>query len=261
MIRERFPHIKALILDLDGVLWRANEPIGDLPAIFSRIAELGYRVIFCTNNSTGTAGFLHQKLLGFGVQKSIGQIVTSSMAVAHMLKKRFPQGGALFILGESGLVEPLEQAGFFHAEKDVLAVVAGLDRELTYRKLRQATTLIRAGAPFIGTNPDKTFPTPEGIIPGAGSILAALEASSGVRPEIIGKPYPALFQTALERLELPADQTLVVGDRLDTDIQGGINAGCPTALVLSGVTRREDLHAGQPQPDLVASTFADLIGE
>jgi 4-nitrophenyl phosphatase len=259
MIKSIFPNVKALILDMDGVLWRGSEPIGDLPALFARTEELGYKVLFATNNSTGTIDFLHKKLLDFGIQNNVDQIINSSLALAHLLEKIFPDGGPVYILGESGLVNPLQKANFFHATKDVLAVVVGLDRELTYAKLREANFLIRAGIPFFGTNPDRTFPSPEGITPGAGSILAALEASSGVKPEIIGKPYPYLFQTALGRLGTLPEETLVVGDRLDTDILGGFRTGCRTALVLSGVTTHAELHHWKPQPDLVAVSLTELL--
>ena len=260
MIKSALPNLKALILDMDGVLWRGSEPIGDLPSLFARIKDLGYKVLFATNNSTGTIQFLQKKLTEFGISHTTDQIINSSMAVAHYLKKKFPKGGPVYILGESGLTTPLGEENFFHQNQDVLAVIAGLDRELTYKKLLEATTLIRAGALFIGTNPDRTYPSPMGIIPGAGSIIAALEASSGVQPEIIGKPFPPLFQTALERLGTLPEETLVVGDRLDTDILGGVRAGCPTALVLSGVTSRAELAHWQPLPDIVAESLTELLG-
>lgn len=259
MILDRFPTLKALILDMDGVIWRGKQPIGDLAGVFSRIAGLGLKFIFATNNATGSLSQYHQKLHSMGVLVDTDQILNSPLAVADYLKRQFPAGGPVYIIGEDGVREALDQAGFFPADVDVLAVVVGLDRKFTYDKLRTAALLIQRGVPFIGTNPDKTYPSPDGLTPGAGSLLAAIETASGVSPKIMGKPYPHLFQLALSRLKTHPTETLVVGDRLDTDILGGYNAGCKTAFVLSGVHTREDLPGWQPQPDFIAGSLTDLV--
>jgi 4-nitrophenyl phosphatase len=138
-------------------------------------------------------------------------------------------------------------------------VVVGIDRQLSYEKLCRATLLIRSGVPFIGANPDRTFPTPEGLIPGAGAILAAIETATSVKPLIMGKPSPAMYQLALERLGTSPAETLVVGDRLETDIAGAQVIGCRTALVLSGVTSEADAYAWQPPPDFIARNLASLV--
>jgi 4-nitrophenyl phosphatase len=138
-------------------------------------------------------------------------------------------------------------------------VIAGLDRGLNYDKLRRATLLIRSGVPFFGTNPDKTFPTPDGQVPGAGALLALLEAASGVSPIIIGKPNPAMYRLAMQRLGARLEETLAVGDRLETDIAGAQALGCPCALVLSGVSSREAAQTWQPTPDLIASDLGELL--
>ncbi|MEW6179571.1 MAG: HAD-IIA family hydrolase [Chloroflexota bacterium] len=260
MLLERLPQIKALILDMDGVLWRGKQPIGDLASIFSKITALGLKYTFATNNAVGTIGQYVQKLRDFGVQVTPQQVINSPMAVAHHLKQMYPQGGSVFLIGEAGLVEALQETGFSHSDDGVVAVVAGLDRQFTYEKLRKASLLIQKGIPFIGTNPDKTFPSPEGLTPGAGSILAAIETASGVSPQIMGKPYPHLFNLALQRMGTKPEETLVVGDRLDTDILGGQNTACKTALVLTGVTSLEEALAWQPQPDLIADSLASLVG-
>jgi 4-nitrophenyl phosphatase len=139
-------------------------------------------------------------------------------------------------------------------------MVAGIDRTLTYHKLRRATLHIRSGVPFYGTNPDTTFPTPAGLVPGAGSILAAIEAATGIRPVVIGKPSPFMLELAIERMNLAGDEVLVVGDRLETDIAGGQSAGAHTALLLSGVSQMEEANIWIPKPDLVAKDLADLVG-
>lgn len=251
--------IKALILDMDGVLWRENSAIGDLPWIFDRFTALDLRVILATNNGTRTPEQYIQKISSFGVNVKKEQIINSAMAVTHLLKKRFPNGGSVYILGEVGLSAVLNEAGFFHAEENVIAVIGGMDRAIDFEKLKRATLLIRSGAPFYFTNPDKTYPTPEGLIPGAGSILAALEVASDVNGIIAGKPSPALFEFALERLGTAPEFTLVVGDRLETDILGGQRANCKTALVLSGVATIAEANLWRPKIDLILPELADLV--
>lgn len=255
------PPIRALILDMDGVLWRDHEPIGDLPAIFSRIAALGLRVILATNNATRSVASYLEKLAGFGVSLEPWQIITSSQATAQYLKTQHPEGGPVFVVGETGLIEALSEKGFT-VETDghaVHTVVAGMDRRLTYDKLARATLLIRGGAAFIGTNPDRSFPTPAGLVPGAGSILALLETATDVAPTIVGKPGPIMYQQAMERLGTAPEETLAVGDRLETDILGGQNTLCKTALVLSGVTTPSEAALWHPAPDLVAEDLTAVL--
>lgn len=251
--------IKSLILDMDGVLWRETEPIGDLPRIFSRMKEQ-YSFVLATNNGTKTIQQFQEKLAGMGVAVEPWQIITSAQSSAEYLAELFPKGGPVYIFGEAGLVEALESRGFYHAEENVIAVVAGMNRDLTFEKLKRATLLIRTGVPFIGTNPDNTYPTPEGLIPGAGSILTCLELASEVKPIMIGKPEPYMYAIAKKRLGTADDETLAVGDRLTTDILGAQRAGCKCALVLSGVTSLDEALAWTPRPDYIAADLAELIG-
>jgi 4-nitrophenyl phosphatase len=252
-------NIKSLVLDMDGVLWRETDPIGDLSRIFARLKER-YSFVLATNNGTKTIQQFLDKLASFKVELEPWQIITSAQAVAEYLLQKYPQGGPVYVFGESGLVEAMESKGFYHAEGSVLAVVAGMNRDLTFEKLRRATLLIRKGVPFIGTNPDLTYPTPEGLIPGAGSLLTCLELASGVKPVIIGKPEPYMYTVAKKRLGTADDETLAVGDRLTTDILGAQRAGCKCALVLSGVTTLEEALAWRPLPDYIAANLAELIG-
>ena len=251
--------IQALVLDMDGVLWHDSEAIGDLPAIFAKISKLGLRVAFATNNATKTIDQFVEKLASFGVKAEPWQIVTSAVATAHFLKQKHPQGGTVYAVGEAGLLQTLADAGFRHSAQNPVAVVAAMDRGITYEKLKQAARLIHAGVPFIGTNPDRTFPTPEGVAPGAGTMLAAIEAAAGVAPQIIGKPNPAMYRFALERLGASIAKTLVIGDRLETDIAGAQALGIPCALVLSGVSSQEQAQAWQPAPDIVAENLAAVV--
>lgn len=253
------PTIKALILDMDGVLWRENEAIGDLPAIFGGFIRAGLKVMLATNNATRTPVQYIQKIASFGADISEHQIVNSAMGVAYLLKKRFPEGGPVYAIGEIGLMTALNEAGFYQSEEPGLAVIGSMDREISFWKLKRATLMIRSGIPFYFTNPDRTFPTPEGLIPGAGAILAALETATDVSPIIAGKPSTTLFDFALERLGTKPEDTLVVGDRLETDILGGQRAGCKTALVLSGISTREEADAWSPKPDLIIDELAGLL--
>lgn len=252
---------QALLLDMDGVLWRGDEPIGDVPAILARIEQLGMRYAFVTNNATKTAQDYVAKFQHYGATVSPECIHTSARVTAAFLAQQHPGGGRVFVIGEHGLQAALAEYGFDQAESDCLAVVVGLDRQLTYAKLRQAALLIQAGAAFIGTNPDGNLPTPEGKVPGAGSILAALQTASGVTPTVIGKPQPALLQAALQQLGLRPDQALMAGDRLDTDVQAGFAAGCRTAVVFSGVATRSQAEAWQPAPDHMADDLSALLDQ
>ncbi len=251
--------IEALNLDMDGVLWRDDQPIGDLKAIFSQIQQQRWQVTLATNNATRSVEQYLNKLKGFGVSLNPDQIVNSAQAVVHYLAINHPLGGNVYVIGEEGLLHTLAEDNFQHSLENPIAVIVGMDRELTYKKLRQATLLIRAGIPFIGTNPDRTFPTPGGLVPGAGAILAALEASTSISPIIVGKPSPEMYMVAMDRMGIKTEATLVVGDRLETDIAGAQKLGCPTALVLSGVTSWQAAQSWSPRPEWIEPDLASLL--
>jgi 4-nitrophenyl phosphatase len=216
-------------------------------------------VILATNNASRTPKQYVQRLNDLGVHVEAWQVINSAHAVTNYLSQQYPTGGNVYVIGEVGITEALAEKGFSTGEENALAVVVGIDRQLSYDKLCRATLLIRSGVPFIGTNPDRTFPVPEGLIPGAGAILAAIETATYVKPLIMGKPSPAMYQLALERLGTSPAETLVVGDRLETDIAGAQAIGCRTALVLSGVSTETDAIAWQPPPDIIAKDLASLV--
>lgn len=258
------PYIKALILDMDGVIWKADTPIGSLPAIFKRIRERGLKFVFATNNGTKTPKQYVERLAGFGVEVEPNQVVTSALCVAHMLAQQFQRGGKVFVIGEDGVKIALKDEGF-----EILAVenapqadlvVMGIDRAVNFQKMSEAALLVRRGVPFYATNPDKTFPTPRGEIPGAGAWISVITTAAGVEPVYAGKPYPFLMELALERLGTKKEETLVVGDRLQTDIAAGQAVGCPTALVLSGVSTREEAEVWRPKIDIIADDLGSLAG-
>ena len=262
MIYDTFPNLRGVILDMDGVLWKDTQPIGNLPDLFNKMKKSGLGITLATNNATKTTDEYLEKLHGFGVDLEPWQIINSSEAAGFLLRERFPQGGLVFVVGEASLKHILSSYGFTISSDlnpDTLAVVAGMDRTLTFEKLRTAALLIRRGALFVGTNPDRTFPTPDGLIPGAGSILAAIETATDTRPIIAGKPASPMFTLAIDRLSLAPEDVLCVGDRLETDIAGGQSVGCKTALVLSGVTTLEAGQKWLPAPDLIAPDLASLF--
>lgn len=257
-------NIKALILDMDGVIWRSDAPIGDLPEIFRRIEARGLKYLFATNNGTKTPEQYVETLEKLGVRVSPRQVVTSALGVAHMLSRKFTRGTRVFMIGEDGIRVALEEKGYKvlpveHAQ-EAQVVVMGIDREITFDKAREATLLVRRGVPFYATNPDKTFPTPRGEIPGAGAWISVITTATGVEPIYAGKPFPFMMELSLERLGTKKEETLVVGDRLETDIAAGQAMGCPTALVMSGVSTREQAEAWLQKIDIVADDLASLVG-
>lgn len=251
--------LKAMILDMDGVLWRESAPIGDLPRIFKKLGSNGVNFILATNNATRTPQQYVEKLAAFGAVVPVEVIINSSMAVAHLLSKLHPNGGPVYIVGETGLVKALADAGFYQSETDCLAVIASMDREINFEKLKRATLLIRSGVPFFATNPDRTYPTPAGLIPGAGALIGAIEIATDVHPIIAGKPNPTLYEFALEKLGTKPQETLVIGDRLETDILGGQRLGCPTALVLSGIATKAEAEAHTPPVDFIFPDLESLV--
>ena len=256
-------NIQSLIIDMDGVLWRENAPIGDLPAIFARLRERGLKFIFATNNGSRTPGQYLERLAEFGLDVEPWQVITSALCAAEMLKKRLPTGGEVFVVGEDGIKQALQDQGFEIADiesaENSIAVMISLDRKVNFEKMREATLLVRRGVPFYATNPDKTFPTPRGEIPGAGAWISVIVTATGVEPIYAGKPFPFLMEMALERLGTKNENTLVVGDRLETDIAAGQAVGCPTALVLSGVSTRAQAQAWNPRPDFIVEDLDALV--
>jgi 4-nitrophenyl phosphatase len=256
-------NIKALILDMDGVVWKADAPIGNLPQIFARIRERGLKFVFATNNGTKTPEEYRRKLADLGVEVDSVQVVTSALAVAHMLSRKYPRGTKIFMIGGPGVREALEEKEFellsTEDAHEAQAFVMGIDRSINFDKVSEATLLVRAGIPFYATNTDRTFPTPRGEIPGAGSWLSVITSATGVAPIVAGKPLPFMMELSLEKLGRTKEETLIVGDRLETDIAAGQAVGCPTAAILSGVSTREEAEVWMPSPTIIAESLAELV--
>jgi 4-nitrophenyl phosphatase len=250
--------LRHLVIDMDGVLYRGNQPIAGTRELigFLREREIGF--VLATNNATRTPQQFVDKLAEMGVRVYPHEVLTSSLATASYLARLAPPGAEVFAVGMDGLRSALEGAGFRLVEDGAQFVVAGMDFAICYDRLAQASLQIRAGARFIGTNPDLTFPSERGILPGAGSLLAFLEAASGVKPVIIGKPGTAMMEQALDRMDAQPESTAMLGDRLETDILAGQRAGLRTILVLSGVTDEAILAGSTIQPDLVFDDVAHL---
>jgi 4-nitrophenyl phosphatase len=250
--------IENLIIDMDGVLYRGDEAIPGVEEFFTFLRERPIDFILATNNSTRTAQQFVGKLARMGVEVALSEILTSSQATAMYLETLTPRWTKVYVIGEEGLETAVRERGYILSGDGAEFVVVGMDRRLTYEKLKVATLLIRGGAKFIGSNPDKTLPTEAGLIPGAGTMLAALEASTDVTPTIIGKPERTLFEMALAKLGGTQWDTAVIGDRLETDILGGSNAGLTTIAVLSGAATRQDVDNAPVKPDLVFEDIGHL---
>ncbi len=252
-----------LILDMDGVLWRGDTPIGNLAEIFGEMRRRSWRFVFATNNSTRTPEEYVARLERFGVEAEPWQVVTSSQAVAEMIRREHPHVEAVFAIGENGLLRALEARGLrclpVERAQEAQAVVVGLDRQVNFAKMSEATLLVRRGVPFYATNPDRTFPTPRGEIPGAGAWVSVIVTASNVTPRFAGKPSPYLIELALQRLGSTPRETWVIGDRLETDIAAAQAAGCRSVLVLSGVSTPQQAEKWSPPPDRVVENLAALL--
>ena len=252
--------IQAMIIDLDGVLWLGDTPLPGVVDLFNLLHRKPIEYILATNNATADPKSVSNRLDMLGVIVEPNRILTSSQASARFLQQQLPQGSLVYTIGELPLRTALTQAGFIltDAADGAQAVVVGLDRQLSWNTITEATLAIHAGAMFIGTNPDVSFPMERGQAPGVGAILAALKAATGVQPTIVGKPEPHLFLQALNRLDTEPERTLAIGDRLETDILGGQLSGMLTCLVLTGVTKRQDLLDSPIQPDYVFEDLPEL---
>ncbi|MCC6176965.1 MAG: HAD family hydrolase [Chloroflexi bacterium] len=246
---------RGLLVDLDGVVYHGDRVIPDAPAFFRFLRKRGIPFLMTTNNSTLRPRQYVEKLARMDIEVTDDEVLGSAGATASYVAQHAWPGARVFAIGEEGLLSALEEAGLVLAESDVEYVVVGLDRRLDYRQLTLAVRLVAGGARFIGSNPDTTLPLEDGIIPGAGAFHAAITAATGVRPTVIGKPESTMLLLGCERLSLAPKEVAIIGDRLDTDIVGGLRAGLRTLLVLTGVSTLEDVDRSDVKPEAV---FADL---
>lgn len=258
--------VENLILDMDGVLWRGETAMPGLVTFFDTVDDLGLNYVLATNNATKVATQYTEKLTRFGVDVAPERILTSAEATAAYLRDEYPAGISAYVVGEDGLeramrakeFDLLEAEGFVGANARVELVVVGFNRHACYAQLASAAHLVVNGARFVGTNPDPTFPSEVGPLPGAGALLKFIETGTGVEPLIVGKPGKAIFEEALRRLGGKPENTAMVGDRLETDVKGAQAAGLFTILMLSGVTSREKAETNEIQPDLICEDIEAL---
>jgi 4-nitrophenyl phosphatase len=254
---KRLSDLRNLVIDMDGVLYRGNDPLPCLPEFidFLRRAGIGFRL--ATNNSGSTPTQYAAKLAKMGAQVRPAEIITSGTATAHVLAQRYPRGTRVHVFGEQSVRDALTERGLQLADEDVQAVVASIDWGVNYEKIKRAAVLIRRGAAFYATNLDPTRPTEEGLVPGTGALIAAIQVGSETNPIAVGKPEPTMFELAMAEMGAVPSSTATLGDRIDTDMLGGQRAGLATILVLSGSTALAEAEAWGP--DFIFEDIADLL--
>lgn len=250
----------AYIFDLDGTIYLGDMLLPGAAALIERLRAAGKRTLFLSNNPTKTRRQYAEKLSRLGIPTLIDDIVNSSFVMVEWLLREAPNA-RLFVVGEAPLCDELRTAGFTLSERagEIDIVVASFDRTFAYHKLQVAFDAIRAGARLVATNGDRYCPVPGGGEPDAAAVIAAIEACTGVRCNpIVGKPSPIMVATIRERLDLPVERCIVVGDRLETDIAMGVAAGMATALVLTGASTRTDLAQSPVRPTYVLEQIDEL---
>ncbi len=251
----------AYIFDLDGTVYLGEALLPTAGETLTRLRELGKRIVFLSNNPTHTRHDYAAKLTRLGLPTPPEDIINSSVVMVDFLRRRLPQG-RLFVIGETPLQNDLRAAGFSLTENvaEIDAVIASFDRTFTYHKLQVAFDAIRAGARFFATNGDRYCPVPGGGQPDAAAIIAAIEACTNTKIEaIVGKPFPYAIEAILNLLNLPPERCLMTGDRLETDVQMGLNAGMSAALTLTGATSAADATLSSIQPTYIIRHLADLL--
>lgn len=252
--------IQGYLLDLDGTVYRGDRLIPEADQGIAELRARGRRILFLSNNPLQSRQDYAEKLTRLGIPATEDDVVNSSYVLAQYLSRRAPEA-KVFAIGEKPLLSELRRAGLTLTEdpQEIEYVVAAFDRTFDYRKLNLAFQALRRGARFIATNSDRTCPVEGGEVPDAAAVIAALEATTGRQvEEVVGKPSHHMVEAALERLELPAERCAVVGDRLETDVAMGKNAGLVAIMTLTGVSSRDDLVGSPLQPDYVIESIAEL---
>jgi NagD protein len=257
-MRDR--EIRSWLMDMDGVLVSEQNAIPGANEFLTRLRELGMPFLVLTNNSIYTQRDLTARLRRTGLDVPEKSIWTSALATAQFLEDQRPNGTA-FVIGESGLTTALHDHGYTLSETDPDYVVLGETRTYSFERITQAIRLIAGGSRFIATNPDNVGPTPEGLLPATGSVAALVSRATGVDPYYVGKPNPLMMRSALNTIEAHSETTAMIGDRMDTDIVAGLEAGLETILVLSGVTTPGEVEGYSYRPSKIVDSVADLIGE
>ena len=250
--------IENYLIDMDGVLVHEERLIPGADRFIEALQETGRRFMIFTNNSIYTPRDLAARLAASGLRVPEEAIWTAALATARFLQEQRP-GGSAYVIGEAGLTTAMHEAGYVLAERNPDYVVLGETRAYSFERITRAIRLIGAGARFIAANPDPTGPSPNGILPATGSVAALISKATGVDPYFVGKPNPLMMREALRAIDAHSEATAMVGDRMDTDIVAGIEAGLDTILVLSGSTKRSALDRFPYRPARVLDSIADTI--
>jgi NagD protein len=252
--------IHSWLMDMDGVLVNEEDLIPGANRFIARLRELDMPFLVLTNNSIYTRRDLAARLRGSGLKVPEAAIWTSALATARFLEDQRP-GGSAFVIGEAGLTTSLHTAGYTLTERNPDYVVLGETRTYSFERITRAIRLIEGGARFIATNPDPTGPTIDGPLPATGSVAALISKATGVEPYFVGKPNPLMMRSALNAIDAHSETTAMVGDRMDTDVVSGLEAGLETVLVLSGVTTLAEAERFPYRASRIVDSVADLIAE
>ena len=252
--------IQSWLMDMDGVLVREENPIPGAEQFIARLRTLGIRFLVLTNNSIYTPRDLAARLRTSGLEVPEDAIWTSALATARFLEDQRPKGSA-FVIGEAGLTTALHDAGYTLTDRSPDYVVLGETRTYSFERITNAIRLIAAGARFIATNPDATGPAADGPLPATGSVAALISRATGVEPYFVGKPNPLMMRSALNAIDAHSETTAMIGDRMDTDVVAGLEAGMETILVLTGLTTRDAAERYPYRASRVVESIADLLAE
>jgi NagD protein len=254
---ERVP-AECWLTDMDGVLVHEEKALPGAAEFLERLVDRGRRFLVLTNNSIFTPRDLAARLARTGLHVPEASIWTSALATADFLRTQQP-GGSAYVIGEAGLTTALHEVGYVMTDTDPDYVVLGETRTYSFEAITRAIRLVGRGARFIATNPDVTGPSPEGPLPATGSVAAMITRATGAEPYFVGKPNPMMFRSAMNRIEAHSESTIMVGDRMDTDVVAGIEAGLDTILVLSGSTAAADVGRFPFRPGRILDSIADVI--
>src|SRR5919202_578095 len=252
--------IRSWLMDMDGVLVHEEQAIPGADRFLARLRERETPFLLLTNNSIYTRRDLAARLRVTGLDVPEERIWTSALATARFLEDQRP-GGSAYVIGEAGLTTALHTAGYTMTDRDPDYVVLGETRTYSFERITRAIRLVADGARFIATNPDVTGPTPDGPLPATGSVAALISRATGVEPYFVGKPNPLMMRSALNAIDAHSETTAMVGDRMDTDIVAGLEAGMHTVLVLTGSTTREQAEAFPFRPSRIVDSIADLVDD
>lgn len=249
---------KGYICDMDGVIYHGNRLINNAKEFVDWLKKENKQFLFLTNSSASSPKELTQKLAHMGIEVSEEHFMTSALATASFLADQHPNAG-VYVIGESGLISALHDKGFYIDRVNPDYVIVGETQTYNFEQIKHAILLVLKGAKLIGTNPDLTGPAEEGVVPACKALIAPIELATGRKAYFIGKPNPLMMRHAIKKIQCRREETLIIGDRMDTDIIAGIESEIETVLVLSGITKKQDLALFPYQPNYILNSVVDII--